>query len=40
MRKYSGLPNESTTLMRLLVDKKSENSKSTALQNVPNKSTA
>ena len=37
---YSGLPNESTALMRVLLCKKSENAKSTALQNVPNKSTA
>ena len=37
--RYSGLPNESTALMRVLVDKKSENAKSTALQNVPNEST-
>ena len=36
---YSGLPNESTALMRVLVDKKSKNAKSTGLQNVPNEST-
>ena len=36
---YSGLPNESTALMRALVDKKSKNAKSTGLQNVPNEST-
>ena len=32
-------PNESTALMRVLVDKKSKNAKSTGLQNVPNEST-
>ena len=37
--KYSGLPNESTALMRVLVDKKSKNAKSSGLQNVPNEST-
>ena len=36
--KYSGLPNESTALMRVLVDKKSKNAKSTGLQNVHNES--
>ena len=37
---YSGLPNESTALMRVLTCKKSEIAKSTAFQNDPNKSTA
>ena len=37
---YSGLPNESTALMRVLPCKKSEIAKSTAFQNDPNKSTA
>ena len=37
---YSGLPNESTALMRVLPCKKSKIAKSTALQNDPNKSTA
>ena len=33
-----GLSNESTALMRVLVDKKSKNAKSTGLQNVHNES--
>ena len=39
LKSYSGMPNESTALMRVLVDKKYKTAKSTGLQNVPNEST-